>query len=157
MRRRDRLGGQFFIDVVGGVEVFGGDAEGFEEGDVGGRLAAGFCVGEDFAEFGLGVAFGDVAFFFGNEEVAGFVEKGLVPICEDAGAYDGVAVDLAGVGGAGAGNVEVGAGREPVAFDDGLGCRGDGADDVGVLGGLPCGVGDADGDVGYCFCFLGEE
>ena len=61
--------------MAGGEEVFGGDAEGFEEGDLGRIAPARFCPGQDFAEFAPDVGFGEEAFLFRDEEFAGFMEE----------------------------------------------------------------------------------
>jgi hypothetical protein len=65
---------ELFKNMVGGEEVFGGDAEGFEEGDLGGVFAAFFGTGEEFSELCLGVGLGQEAFFFWDEEFPCFVE-----------------------------------------------------------------------------------
>lgn len=158
MRRRlQRLAilEKFLIDVIGGVEVFGGDAEGFEEGDVGGVLAAGPCCGEDLAYFGLDGGFGNAAFLFGDEEVAGFIEKGFVLVGEEFCFGDGFGVDFAGIGGAGADDIEMCARADPFPLQDGLAGCGDGADDIGAFGGLLWGVG-CSYLLFFCIDFLGE-
>lgn len=56
-------------------EVFGGDTERFEEGDIGCVPAAFFCAAEDFAELCPDVGLGEEAFVFWDEEFAGFLEE----------------------------------------------------------------------------------
>ena len=124
---------KLFVDMTRRVKVFGGDAKGFEEGNVAGVLPPWFCSGEDFADLGPDVAFGDSALFFWDEEIAGFVEEGFVFVCKEFCPDDCFGVDFAGSGSAGADDVEMGAGGEPLALDEGLGRCGDGADDVCVL------------------------
>lgn len=63
---------------MGGEEIFGGDAEGFEECDVGSVGAAGFGAGEHLGYFALHKGFVEEAFLFRDQEFAGFIEKRLV-------------------------------------------------------------------------------
>ena len=68
--------------MPGGEEVFSGDAEGFEEGDLVTALAAFFCSDQDFSYFSFYMTIGDGAFFAGDEEVACLVEKRFAAVGE---------------------------------------------------------------------------
>lgn len=63
------------LDMPRGVEVFGGDPKRFKEGNLIGVDAAGFCAGQDFAQFSFDMVFGDDAFLLRDQEVAGFIEE----------------------------------------------------------------------------------
>jgi len=132
---------EFPVNMPGGVEVFGCDAERFEESDVVGVGAAGSCAGEDFADLGFNGGFGDEAFLSGDEKVAGFFEEGFIAVGEEAAALDGVTVDFPVGGGTGADDVQVGTWFQPAAFHDRLGGGSDGADDGGGFCGGPGGGG----------------
>lgn len=103
-------GMQGIVNMPGGVQVFGGDPQRFEQRNVGGARAAGFGANEDLSQFSFDVCVVDCAFLSGDKEVAGFFEKQLIPVGEEAGALHGFAVDFAIVGCTGADDVEVSAG-----------------------------------------------
>ena len=106
--------------------------------------AGGFAAaeGEEGAgDFGAGEGAGGD----GLGEVAGFGQGGF-GVDEDAGAGDGGVVGLPHVGAVAADEVEVGAGLEPGAVDQGGGGEGGAGDDVGGAGGC-WQVGDGEGVV----------
>jgi len=78
---------------------------GIEEGDIRGALAPGFGFCNDLAQFCLDGVFGYAAFFFGDEEITGFIEEGFVLVSEELCFGNGFGVDFAGVGGAGADDI----------------------------------------------------
>src|SRR5580704_1302946 len=134
------------IDVPGRVEVFGGDAEGFKDGDLVVVDATGFLAREDFAELAFDVGVGDAAFLFWDEVITRFVKQRFIAVGEKAGSQDGGRIQFPGRGCAGADGVDVGARSEGVAGYYGLAGRGDGADDVGVFDGGGRVQADVDGD-----------
>jgi len=58
--------------MPGGIKVFSGDPERFKESDFIGVFSAGFCTGQDFAQFSFDMIFGDDAFLLRDQEITGF-------------------------------------------------------------------------------------
>src|SRR5699024_10387368 len=94
----------------GGEEVLHCLAECFEDRYFVRGGAAREGAGDDAADFTDQVVFGDGSFADCQEVVARFLEGGGFPVGEDAAGGHQVAAQFAGVGGAGADRVDVGAG-----------------------------------------------
>ena len=91
-------------------EVFDRQAERFEQRDILRRCSAGSAVNKNLAEFPENMIVVDRAFSFGDEEVAGLVQRRFPAIDEQAGANDGLRVKLASLGNARAHRIDMCAG-----------------------------------------------
>ncbi len=120
------------IDMMGGGEVLDREAQRLEEGDLGGRAAAGEAAEQQVADLPLDVVLGDDAFAQREEEVARFVDRRFAAVDEQAGAGDRRAVELARRRDAGADRIDVDARREPLAGEHRLARCGHGAHQVGA-------------------------
>ncbi len=118
-----------------GGSVLHGHADGFEEGDLLRVGASWLEVGGNFAQFGDNVFLVDEALLDGDNEVAGFFQGGFYGIHHDKGAAHGVGVNFLHGRGEGADAVDVDAGLEVGAGENGCVGGGGGANDVGLAHG----------------------
>src|SRR6476661_3870574 len=119
------------VDVPGRCDVLDGDAERLEERHLVGRPPAPGAAGQDLADLADDVSVGDRAFFLRDQEVSGFVERGLAAVDVEARPDDRGRVELARVRHARADRVDVRAGEDPVPEENRLAGGRRRADDVG--------------------------
>src|SRR5262245_28648380 len=128
----DPRASRFGVDVLRRGEVFDRETYGLEESNVVRRLAAGDLAGQHLTELADDVRVIDGAVGSGQEDVAGFLQRGLAMIDDETRPANGVRIELARVGDTGAHGVDVRALGEPGSLHHRLARRRHDADDVGA-------------------------
>lgn len=144
------------VESPGAREVLNDVADRLVNGDLVGRASALYLACQHFADFGDDVVVADEAGFLCVEKFCALAQDAFTTVCNEARADDEISVDFSRAGIAGPDEVHVRTGLNPRSFEDGLAGAGDGADDVGVCGGLFCGCDSRYGKVELGLILSGE-
>ena len=98
---------------VGGEDIFNGEAEGFEYGDLVVVVAGG-----EFAEFGFDMGGSPTSFGDSHDDVSSLFQRGVARVDDDARAGDERRIEFALCRQARADGDDVGAVSNPVALND---------------------------------------